>query len=116
MGYFKNPEETAKTIDSNCFLHSGDNGTLTDKGVLFITGRAKELIITAGGENIPPLLIENEIRAALPFIANVMLVGDMKKYLTCLLTLKEDQPGSGKLDNMTKAYFADRGCEVSTVA
>jgi hypothetical protein len=44
-----------------------------------------------------------------------MLVGDMKKYLTCLITLKEDQPGSGKLDNLTKVYFADRGCEVSSV-
>lgn len=49
MGYYKNPEETAKTIDQQGFLHTGDNGKLTKDGVLFITGRAKELIITAGG-------------------------------------------------------------------
>ena len=49
MGYYKNPEETAKTIDHSGFLHSGDNGIITDKGVLFITGRVKELIVTAGG-------------------------------------------------------------------
>jgi long-chain-fatty-acid--CoA ligase ACSBG len=49
MGYYKNCEETAKTIDSNGYLHSGDNGKLTKDGVLYITGRAKELIITAGG-------------------------------------------------------------------
>jgi len=59
MGYFKNAEDTYKTIDSQGFLHSGDIGKLTKDGVLFITGRVKELIITAGGENIPPILIEN---------------------------------------------------------
>lgn len=57
MGYFKNPQETSKAIDSEGFLHSGDNGKFNKDGVLFITGRAKELIITAGGENIPPILI-----------------------------------------------------------
>jgi len=57
MGYFKNAEDTAKTIDSEGFLHSGDNGRITKEGILFITGRVKELIITAGGENIPPVLI-----------------------------------------------------------
>lgn len=49
MGYYKNCEESAKAIDKNGYLHSGDNGKLTPEGVLFITGRAKELIITAGG-------------------------------------------------------------------
>jgi long-subunit acyl-CoA synthetase (AMP-forming) len=49
MGYYKNAEETHKTIDNEGFLHSGDNGKLTADGILFITGRAKELIITAGG-------------------------------------------------------------------
>ncbi len=49
MGYYKNPEETGKTIDKNGYLHSGDNGKITNDGILFITGRAKELIITAGG-------------------------------------------------------------------
>lgn len=48
MGYYKNAEESAKTMDTRGFLHSGDNGKLTN-GTLFITGRAKELIITAGG-------------------------------------------------------------------
>lgn len=57
MGYFKNPEETNKAIDNEGFLHSGDMGRIDKNGVLFITGRVKELIITAGGENIPPLLI-----------------------------------------------------------
>lgn len=59
MGYYKKPEETSQTIDQDGYLHSGDLGRLDDNNVLFITGRAKELIITAGGENIPPVLIEN---------------------------------------------------------
>ena len=53
-----------------------------------ITGRIKELIITAGGENVPPVLIEDAIRHELPCLANVMVVGDRKKFLSCLLTMK----------------------------
>jgi long-chain-fatty-acid--CoA ligase ACSBG len=63
-------------------------GKLDKNGVLYITGRVKELIITAGGENIPPVLIEQQIFANLPFINNVMAVGDNKKYLTCLIAIK----------------------------
>lgn len=59
MGYLKQAEETCKTIDSQGFLSSGDLGKISHQGYLYITGRAKELIITAGGENIPPVLIEN---------------------------------------------------------
>lgn len=59
MGYFKNPEETNKIFDEKGFMHSGDMGKINKDNVLFITGRVKELIITAGGENIPPVLIEN---------------------------------------------------------
>ena len=51
----------------------------------------------------------------MPFIANVMVIGDMRKYLTCFITLKEDVPGSGKLDASTVNYLADRGCTVATV-
>ena len=94
MGYLKQPDETCKTIDSEGFLASGDLGRVSQDGYLFITGRAKELIITAGGENIPPVLIENEIKKALPCVANVMVVGEQKPYLNCLISLLEDPPHS----------------------
>ncbi|CAG9317762.1 unnamed protein product [Blepharisma stoltei] len=92
MGYYKNETETKATIDKNGFLHSGDEGYLNEKGFLFITGRFKELIITAGGENIPPVLIEDTIKEECKLISNCMLVGDHKNYLALLLAIKTE-PG-----------------------
>jgi long-chain-fatty-acid--CoA ligase ACSBG len=88
MGYFKDDAATKSTIDEEGFLHSGDLGRLDKKGNLIITGRLKELIITAGGENIAPVLIENDIKRNMKFISNCMVIGDKRKYLTVLLTLK----------------------------
>lgn len=88
MGYFKDEESTRAAIDSDRYLHSGDVGRLDKKGNLIITGRMKELIITAGGENVAPVLIENEIKNSLKVVANCIVIGDRRKYLTAMLTLK----------------------------
>ena len=90
MGYMFNPEATMKTIDKNGYLYTGDLGMLDADDFLKITGRIKELIITAGGENIPPVLIEDAIKLELPCISNIMVIGDQRKYLTCLITLKTE--------------------------
>ncbi|XP_011151230.1 long-chain-fatty-acid--CoA ligase ACSBG2 isoform X2 [Harpegnathos saltator] len=90
MGYLNAPDKTAETKDKDGWLHSGDFGKLDSKGNLFITGRIKELIITSGGENIASTNIEQAILTELPALSNALLIGDQRKYLTVLVTLKSD--------------------------
>ncbi|KAJ7421600.1 Long-chain-fatty-acid--CoA ligase ACSBG2 [Willisornis vidua] len=88
MGYLNMEDKTKEAIDEDGWLHSGDLGRHDKDGFLFITGRIKELIITAGGENVPPVPIEDAVKSAVPIISNAMLVGDKAKFLAMLLTLK----------------------------
>ncbi|KAF2980936.1 hypothetical protein EK904_006544 [Melospiza melodia maxima] len=88
MGYLNMEDKTREAIDEDGWLHSGDLGKHDKDGFLFITGRIKELIITAGGENVPPVPIEDAVKNAVPIISNAMLVGDKAKFLSMLLTLK----------------------------
>ncbi|KAL1022927.1 hypothetical protein UPYG_G00034310 [Umbra pygmaea] len=88
MGYLNMADKTEDALDEEGWLHSGDLGKHDENNFLFITGRIKELIITAGGENIPPVPIEDAVKEALPLVSNAMLIGDKRKFLTMLLTLK----------------------------
>ncbi|XP_036295370.2 long-chain-fatty-acid--CoA ligase ACSBG1, partial [Pipistrellus kuhlii] len=88
MGYLNMEDKTREAIDADGWLHSGDLGRLDADGFLYITGRLKELIITAGGENVAPVPIEEAVKMELPLISSAMLIGDQRKFLSMLLTLK----------------------------
>lgn len=87
--YYKMPEETAKDISSDGWLHTGDLGEIDSENFLRITGRKKDLIITAGGKNIAPSAIEGTI-ATSKYINQVMVIGDKRKFLSALVTLDPD--------------------------
>lgn len=95
MGYMKDPAKTAEAIDEEGFLHSGDVGRIDENGLLYITGRIKELIIGAGGENIAPVPIEDCLKKELPAISYATMIGDRRKYNVVLFTLKTDTDVSG---------------------
>eukprot|EP00658_Telonema_sp_P-2_P049210 TRINITY_DN37420_c0_g1_i2.p1 TRINITY_DN37420_c0_g1~~TRINITY_DN37420_c0_g1_i2.p1 ORF type:complete len:273 (+),score=94.82 TRINITY_DN37420_c0_g1_i2:113-931(+) len=81
--------KTEQSIDRWGWLHSGDKGKVDSKGMLYITGRYKELLITAGGENIAPVPVEQRIKDALPdLIETVVMIADKRKFCSCLFTLK----------------------------
>lgn len=88
-GYWQNPEATADTIDADGWFHSGDIGTLED-GYLRITGRKKEIIVTAGGKNVAPAVLEDRLRAH-PLVSQAMVVGDNQPFIASLITVDPDE-------------------------
>jgi long-chain acyl-CoA synthetase len=87
-GYYQNPEGTDETIRDG-WLHTGDIGRLDEDGYLTITDRKKDIIVTAGGKNITPQYIENKLKASL-YINDAVIIGDRRKFLTCLIMIDED--------------------------
>jgi len=110
VGYYKNPEATKETIDQDGWVHTGDIGHLDGEGYLFITDRKKELIITAGGENIPPTLLEGYLRQILG-VEQAVLIGDRQKYITCLFTVNLDILKKVDLSETPESFEAAANCK-----
>ncbi len=89
-GYWNNPDATVDAIDPEGWFHTGDIGTIDESGYLRITGRKKELLVTAGGKNVAPAPLEDRLRAH-PLLSQVMVVGDAKPYVGALVTLDPEQ-------------------------
>ncbi len=106
LGYLKDPEATAEAMKDG-WLYSGDLGGFDPDGFLTITGRKKEIIITAGGKNIAPKNIEAALKQS-PLIGEAVVIGDRRKYLTALLTIDEVAarklvPGADDSDELSEA-------------
>jgi long-chain acyl-CoA synthetase len=88
-GYWQNDAANAEVFTNDNYFKSGDLGKLDDEGYLYITGRKKELIVTAGGKNVAPAVLEDRLRAN-PLISQCMVVGDNKPFIAALVTLDPD--------------------------
>ena len=89
MGYLNQPDKTAEAIDAEGWLHTGDVGTVDAEGYFRITDRMKDIIITAGGKNVTPSEIENELKFS-PYITDAVVIGDKRPYLTALVMIDQD--------------------------
>ncbi len=89
MGYLNLPEKTAETIDADGWLHTGDVGVMDEEGFFRITDRMKDIIITAGGKNITPSELENELKFS-PYVTDAVVIGDQRPYLTVIIMIDQE--------------------------
>ena len=101
QGYWRDDEATARVLDADGWFHTGDLGTLDADGFLTITGRLKEILVTAGGKNVAPAPLEDVLRSH-PLVAQAMVVGDQRPSVAALITLDPDA---------TAQWLSDHGRE-----
>jgi long-chain acyl-CoA synthetase len=89
MGYLNLPEKTAETIDKDGWLHTGDVGVVDEEGFFRITDRMKDIIITAGGKNVTPSELENELKFS-PYVTDAVVIGDKRPYLTVIIMIDQE--------------------------
>jgi long-chain acyl-CoA synthetase len=98
-GYHNLPEETAKALTSDGWLHTGDKGSIDADGFLTITGRIKDLFKTSGGKYIAPSSIESKFKALCPYASQFVVFGDEKNFVVALITLDEDAMAGWAAEN-----------------
>lgn len=110
-GYYNNPKATKEALDADGWFHSGDIGTIDSEGYVTITGRKKELIVTAGGKNVAPAVLEDRLRAH-PLVSQCVVVGDNKPFIGALVTIDPEafpawKKQAGKPESATIADLVD---------
>ncbi|KAI6654315.1 Long-chain-fatty-acid--CoA ligase [Oopsacas minuta] len=120
MGYLKNPEKTAESMDADGWFHSGDIGSLDSEGYLWINGRMKELIVISTGLNVSPIPIEQEMKKELKLCAFCVVVGEAKQHFNMLVTLKSKLSPAGiptdDLDDEAVGICKSLGVEVNKIS
>ncbi|KAA8817194.1 long-chain fatty acid--CoA ligase [Bifidobacterium callitrichos] len=101
LGYYKQPDLTAQVKTADGWIRTGDLGTIDDDGFVYITGRKKDIIITAGGKNVSPAPME-EVIATCPIVDHAVVVGDGKPFISALIELDEE---------MTRSWLASQGLD-----
>jgi long-chain acyl-CoA synthetase len=91
-GYFKNEQATREVLAEDGWLRTGDVGELDEDGFLKVTDRKRDIIVTAGGKNLSPQNIENELKGS-PYISQALVIGDRRPYVSALITLDEEEIG-----------------------
>jgi len=115
-GYYKDPDQTAEAVDADGWLHTGDIGELDADGYLKITDRKKELIITSGGKNVSPSLVEYQLQRH-PLIGQACAIGDRRNYLTALIVLDpEVAPAWASAHGITPSSLAELAAHPEVLA
>jgi long-chain acyl-CoA synthetase len=98
MGYLNLPEKTAEVFDEGRWLKTGDVGAVDEDGYFKIIDRMKDIIITAGGKNITPSELENELKFS-PYIIDAVVIGDRRPFLTCIIMIDQENVEKFAQDN-----------------
>ena len=88
-GYWRNEDATARVLDADGWFLTGDLGEVDEDGFIRITGRKKEILVTAGGKNVAPAILEDRMRAH-PFVSQALVVGDGKPFIAALVTIDRE--------------------------
>jgi long-chain acyl-CoA synthetase len=109
-GYWNNPTATAEVLEPDGWFHTGDLGALDADGYLRITGRKKEILVTAGGKNVAPAVLEDRLRAHW-LVSQCMVVGDARPYIAALVTLDQESLPAWQAQNGKERLTLDQLAE-----